>query len=166
MVEQLKAKPGADRIQVTLGDFANARVPGKLKLAYLVYNTISDLTTQDDRVAASKTRPPTSASTARAGHPATMIISRASLGRVSAPARSSRGLSTLLPSYVEAATLSSSARACSSVHTPRWIWPPHLWTEGGASQSVLAAPPCDGDCYTLSAREPRRRHDGLRGQAA
>jgi len=51
MVEQLRAKPGADRIQVTLGDFATTNVPGEFALAYLVYNTINNLTTQDDQVA-------------------------------------------------------------------------------------------------------------------
>jgi SAM-dependent methyltransferase len=51
MVEQLRAKPGADAIQVTLGDFATTRVPGEFTLAYLVYNTINNLTTQDDQVA-------------------------------------------------------------------------------------------------------------------
>jgi hypothetical protein len=51
MVEQLRAKPGADRVQVTLGDFATASVPGEFALAYLVYNTINNLTTQDDQVA-------------------------------------------------------------------------------------------------------------------
>jgi SAM-dependent methyltransferase len=50
MAEQLKAKPGADRIQVALGDFATTRVPGEFTLAYLVYNTINNLTTQDDQV--------------------------------------------------------------------------------------------------------------------
>ena len=50
MVEQLRAKPGADRIEVTLGDFATTRVPGEFTLAYLVYNTINNLTTQDDQV--------------------------------------------------------------------------------------------------------------------
>jgi SAM-dependent methyltransferase len=51
MVEQLQAKPGADAVQVTLGDFATTRVPGEFTLAYLVYNTINNLTTQDDQVA-------------------------------------------------------------------------------------------------------------------
>src|SRR4029077_20797010 len=51
MVEQLRAKPGADRIQVTLGDFATTNVPGEFGLAYLVYNTINNLTTQDEQVA-------------------------------------------------------------------------------------------------------------------
>jgi SAM-dependent methyltransferase len=50
MVERLRAKPGADRIQVTLGDFATTRLPGEFTLAYLVYNTINNLTSQDDQV--------------------------------------------------------------------------------------------------------------------
>jgi SAM-dependent methyltransferase len=51
MVEQLEAKAGANAIQVTLGDFATTRVPGEFALAYLVYNTINNLTTQHDQVA-------------------------------------------------------------------------------------------------------------------
>jgi SAM-dependent methyltransferase len=50
MVEQLRAKPGAEEIGVTIGDFATARVGGKFRLAYLVYNTITNLTTQDEQV--------------------------------------------------------------------------------------------------------------------
>jgi SAM-dependent methyltransferase len=51
MVAQLRAKPGGDAIQVTIGDFATAGVDGTFKLAYLVYNTIMNLTTQDGQVA-------------------------------------------------------------------------------------------------------------------
>jgi len=50
MVAQLKAKPGADTIAVTVGDFATTRVEGSFKLAYLVRNTITNLTTQDAQV--------------------------------------------------------------------------------------------------------------------
>jgi SAM-dependent methyltransferase len=50
MVARLRAKPGADAIGVTIGDFATARVPGSFRLAYLVYNTIENLTTQDAQV--------------------------------------------------------------------------------------------------------------------
>jgi SAM-dependent methyltransferase len=50
MVEQLQAKPGADDIGVTIGDFATTRVGGTFKLAYLVRNTITNLTTQDEQV--------------------------------------------------------------------------------------------------------------------
>ncbi|MBA2529490.1 MAG: class I SAM-dependent methyltransferase [Euzebyales bacterium] len=50
MVERLRAKPGADDIGVTIGDFATTRVEGTFRLAYLVYNTITNLTTQDEQV--------------------------------------------------------------------------------------------------------------------
>lgn len=51
MVEHLRAKPGADRIGVTIGDFAHARAPGTFTVAYLVFNTITNLTSQDEQVA-------------------------------------------------------------------------------------------------------------------
>jgi SAM-dependent methyltransferase len=51
MVAELQAKPGADDIGVTIGDFATARVAGTFTLAYLVRNTITNLTTQDEQVA-------------------------------------------------------------------------------------------------------------------
>jgi SAM-dependent methyltransferase len=50
MVAQLKAKPGADRVGVTVGDFATAKVEGTFTLAFLVFNTISNLLTQDEQV--------------------------------------------------------------------------------------------------------------------
>ena len=50
MVEQLRAKPGGDAIHVTLGDMTTARVDGTFRVAYLVYNTINNLTTQDAQV--------------------------------------------------------------------------------------------------------------------
>lgn len=50
MVDQLRAKPGAADIGVTIGDFVTAKVSGTFKLAYLVYNTITNVTKQDDQV--------------------------------------------------------------------------------------------------------------------
>ena len=50
MVAQLRPKPGADKIGVTIGDFASAGVDGRFRLVYLVYNTITNLTTQDEQV--------------------------------------------------------------------------------------------------------------------
>jgi SAM-dependent methyltransferase len=50
MVAQLQAKPGADEIGVTIGDFATTKVSGTFTLAYLVYNGIENLTTQDEQV--------------------------------------------------------------------------------------------------------------------
>jgi SAM-dependent methyltransferase len=51
MVARLRAKPGADRIGVTIGDFATASVEGTFSVVYLVFNTIGNLTTQDEQVA-------------------------------------------------------------------------------------------------------------------
>jgi SAM-dependent methyltransferase len=51
MVARLRAKPGADRIDVTIGDFATTRVDGTFAVAYLVYNTIQNLTTQEAQIA-------------------------------------------------------------------------------------------------------------------
>jgi hypothetical protein len=51
MVARLRAKPGAERIGVTIGDFATTTVEGTFSLAYLVFNTIMNLTTQDEQVA-------------------------------------------------------------------------------------------------------------------
>jgi SAM-dependent methyltransferase len=50
MIAQLRAKPGAGDIDVTTGDFATTTVGGTFKLAYLVRNTIENLTTQDEQV--------------------------------------------------------------------------------------------------------------------
>jgi SAM-dependent methyltransferase len=51
MVAQLRAKPGAEQIEVTIGDFATTKVDGTFSLAYLVFNTINNLTTQDAQAA-------------------------------------------------------------------------------------------------------------------
>ncbi|GGK82732.1 class I SAM-dependent DNA methyltransferase [Streptomyces flaveus] len=51
MVAQLRAKPGGDTVGVTIGDFATTRVEGTFAVAYLVFNTINNLTTQDAQVA-------------------------------------------------------------------------------------------------------------------
>ena len=51
MVAELRAKPGAEDIGVTVGDFATIGVDGTFRLAYLLRNTIMNLTTQDEQVA-------------------------------------------------------------------------------------------------------------------
>ena len=51
MVAQLRVKPGGDAIPVLIGDFSIAKVEGTFSLAYLVFNTIMNLTGQDDQVA-------------------------------------------------------------------------------------------------------------------
>jgi SAM-dependent methyltransferase len=50
MVARLRAKPGAEQIGVTIGDFATSTVAGSFTVAYLVFNTIMNLTTQDEQV--------------------------------------------------------------------------------------------------------------------
>jgi SAM-dependent methyltransferase len=51
MVERLRAKPAAQGIEVTIGDFATTKVAGSFSVAYLVFNTIMNLTSQDEQVA-------------------------------------------------------------------------------------------------------------------
>ena len=51
MVARLREKPGGAELPVTIGDFSTTRVEGSFALVYLVYNTISNLTTQDAQVA-------------------------------------------------------------------------------------------------------------------
>jgi len=51
MVDQLRAKAGADRIEVAIGDMTTTRVEGGFGLVYLVFNTIGNVTTQDGQVA-------------------------------------------------------------------------------------------------------------------
>ena len=51
MVARLRAKPGGEDIGVTIGDFATTTVDGTFSAAYLVFNTIMNLTTQAAQVA-------------------------------------------------------------------------------------------------------------------
>jgi hypothetical protein len=51
MVAKLRAKPGGAGIGVTIGDFVTTRVDGPFAVAYLVFNTINNLTTQAEQVA-------------------------------------------------------------------------------------------------------------------
>ena len=51
MVAKMREKPGGEDIEVRIGDFATTKVDGTFALAYLVYNTIQNLTTQEAQVA-------------------------------------------------------------------------------------------------------------------
>src|SRR3954468_6570691 len=51
MLAQLRRKVGEDAVPVVVGDMSTARAPGEFSLVYLVYNTISNLLTQDEQVA-------------------------------------------------------------------------------------------------------------------
>jgi SAM-dependent methyltransferase len=52
MVERLRAKPGGDALPVMIGDMTTVRVPGRFTLVYLVANTIMNVTTQEEQLAA------------------------------------------------------------------------------------------------------------------
>jgi SAM-dependent methyltransferase len=51
MTARLHAKPGGEGIPVTIGDFSTAKAEGTFRLAYLLRNTIMNLTTQAAQVA-------------------------------------------------------------------------------------------------------------------
>jgi SAM-dependent methyltransferase len=51
LLERLRAKPGAPGIDAVEGDMTTTRVDGEFSLVYLVFNTITNLTTQDLQVA-------------------------------------------------------------------------------------------------------------------
>ena len=51
MADRLRAKDAEHRVAVTIGDMATTRVEGSFRLVYLVFNTIGNLTTQDEQVA-------------------------------------------------------------------------------------------------------------------
>jgi SAM-dependent methyltransferase len=51
MAARLRDKPGGKDIGVTIGDFATTTVDGTFSVAYLVFNTIMNLTTQAAQVA-------------------------------------------------------------------------------------------------------------------
>lgn len=51
MAEQLRAKPGAEAVPVTVGDMTSARVPGSFRLVYLVWSSLMNVTTQDEQLA-------------------------------------------------------------------------------------------------------------------
>ena len=50
MVERLRTKANETELPVVVGDMATTRVPGEFSLVYLVWNTISNLRTQDEQV--------------------------------------------------------------------------------------------------------------------
>src|SRR6185369_2162005 len=51
MIDRLRTKADEAAIPVVHGDMATARAPGTFSLVYLVYNTISNLLTQQEQVA-------------------------------------------------------------------------------------------------------------------
>lgn len=51
MADQLRKKPGAESIGLTIGDMSASRVEGTFRLVYLVFNTIMNVTTPEEQVA-------------------------------------------------------------------------------------------------------------------
>ena len=86
MAAVLRAKPGAAAVPVTIGDMASARVPGVYSLVYLVFNTIMNVTTQDEQVAvfanAAAHLAPGGRFVVEVGLPAVAGLPAAELGRV------------------------------------------------------------------------------------
>jgi len=50
MIAQLQSKPGAESIGITIGNFSETKVRQRFQLVFLVFNTITNLTTQDEQV--------------------------------------------------------------------------------------------------------------------
>lgn len=50
MVDQLRQKASAEEVPVVIGDMATSTVPGEFSLVFLVWNSISNLLTQDEQV--------------------------------------------------------------------------------------------------------------------
>jgi SAM-dependent methyltransferase len=50
MAARIAGKPGGGEVEVTIGDMRTTRVAGQFSLAYLVFNTISNVTAQDGQV--------------------------------------------------------------------------------------------------------------------
>jgi len=50
MLERLREKDGAEAVATTLGDMTSTRVDGSFDVAYLVFNTVGNVTTQDGQV--------------------------------------------------------------------------------------------------------------------
>ncbi len=50
MVEKLRARPGGDRVEVTIGDFADVPVDGRFPLIFVVFNTFPALLSPEDQV--------------------------------------------------------------------------------------------------------------------
>ena len=50
MAARIPSKPGGEAVEVAIGDMTTTRVAGEFSLVFLVFNTISNVTTQDGQV--------------------------------------------------------------------------------------------------------------------
>lgn len=77
MIDQMTAKPDGERVEVTIGDMATTHVGGDFSLVYLVYNTISNLLSQDEQVLIRRRRPTTDFASlldiGRSAHPVRLV---------------------------------------------------------------------------------------------
>jgi SAM-dependent methyltransferase len=99
MAAVLAAKPGAGAVPVTIGDMTSARVPGVFSLAYLVFNTIMNVTTQDEQVAvfanAAAHLGPGGRFVVEVGVPAVAGLAAGELGRVFDVSATHAGIDTI-----------------------------------------------------------------------
>jgi SAM-dependent methyltransferase len=51
MVAKMREKPGGDAIDVAIGDLSTTKIDGRFTLVYVLWNTITNLTTQEAQVA-------------------------------------------------------------------------------------------------------------------
>ena len=51
MVAKMRAKPGGDAVDVAIGDLSTTTVDGRFRLVFVVWNTITNLVTQEAQVA-------------------------------------------------------------------------------------------------------------------
>ena len=54
MLDKLHEKPGAESLTTSICDMANVEAPGTYDFVYLIFNTITNLTTQEDQVSCFK----------------------------------------------------------------------------------------------------------------
>lgn len=50
MVEKLRQKPGSESLQVSIGNFAEVAVEGRFDLIFVVFNTLFNLTSQEEQL--------------------------------------------------------------------------------------------------------------------
>jgi SAM-dependent methyltransferase len=124
MAAVLRGKPGAPAVPVTIGNMAETRVPGRFALVYLVFNTIMNVTTQDEQVAvfanAAAHLVPGGRFVVEVGVPAVAGLPAAERGRVF----------DLSPGHVGIDTLDDPVGQLMSSH--HWTLIDGQWTQGSA----------------------------------
>jgi SAM-dependent methyltransferase len=124
MAAALRGKPGAPGVPVTIGNMATIRVPGRFALVYLVFNTIMNVTTQDEQVAVFQNA---------AAHlvPGGRFVVEVGVPAVAGLPAAERGLVfDLSPSHVGVDTLDDPVGQLMSSH--HWTLIDGQWTQGSA----------------------------------